>query len=78
MEYGEKWISCCGRMIGGTYIKRMGYIFTCSKCGKTYRGGLWLRTWLWARLINYENYGWLRKKINNGLRTVFAGIKLIN
>ncbi len=49
MKTKEKWINCsCGQTIGGTYISNMGYIFTCTTCGRTHRGGFWIRGWFWG------------------------------
>lgn len=48
-KYSDKWIKCkCGKTIGGTHIKWKCYIFTCLKCDRKYRGGLWIRTVWWA------------------------------
>lgn len=75
--YAEKWINCsCGNRLGGTYIVRYGYIFTCKECGKTHRGGLWIRTLLWGMLpISYLSWR-ARKRMHRFLvkeckRTIF-------
>lgn len=57
-KYKEKWIDCsCGNRLCGTYKKWMGYIFTCSKCYKVYRGGFWIRTWWWLFLHYRDSEG---------------------
>jgi len=33
----------CGLRLVGVYEKRKGYLFKCAKCGRRYRGGLWIR-----------------------------------
>jgi len=74
--YSDMWIPCCGRLIGGTYIKRMGYTFECAKCGKKFRGGFWIRAWLHGKLVNYENYSSIRKVFNRCLRSIFTKVGL--
>ena len=74
--YSDKWVYCCGKLRGGTYIKRMGYIFECKNCGKKYRGGFWFRTWLYGKLENYENYNSIRKAVNRCLRSTFTKVGL--
>ena len=77
LEYIDKQIDCtCGQILRGTYIKRMGYIFTCNRCDKTYRGGFWLRLVLWGFFQNYENYSYLRKFLNNKIKFIFSKLGL--
>jgi len=66
MNYSQFSHDCsCGQHLRGTYITKMGYIFTCVKCGKTYRGGFWIRTWLFKfiprRYIIWRNQQRLRR-----------------
>ena len=73
MDFGEKRVKCgCGKELGGTYIKRMGYIFECH-CGRTHRGGLWLRTVIYGLLENYEGYSRFRMIMNRTLRSPSNG-----
>ena len=42
-------IDCnCGKMNVHEDCGFKGYIYTCANCGKTYRGGWWILTWLWC------------------------------
>ena len=44
----------CGNHLECTYIRKYGYIFTCGKCGKVYRGGFWIRGWYMEAVKKYE------------------------
>lgn len=62
-------IKCvCGTMRIQYEDNAIGYIHTCAGCGKTYRGGFWIATWIQGCLPTSFRLWYSKRRMKRFLR----------